>query len=102
MIETLLSKAKQPGTQKYFYNTSWMLFEQGLRLLAGLFVGAWMARYLGSSIYGLFSYALAYFLIFQIASKLGLDSIIIKSLVEKPEIKEKILGTSFWLKLSAS
>src|SRR5690606_38868386 len=102
LLEKLRQVSEHPGAQKYIFNTSWMFFEQGLRLLAGLFVGAWMARYLGPESYGLFSYALAYYFIFQAAGKLGLDDIIIKSLIEKPETTNKILGTSFWLKFLSS
>ena len=38
--------------------------EQFLRVIAGLFVGVWVARYLGPEQYGLLSYVLAFIAIF--------------------------------------
>jgi len=87
---------------KYFYNTSWLLAENILRLAASLFVGIWVARYLGPEKYGLLSYVIAFTSIFGVVTKLGLDEIVIKEIVERPEASQTILGTSFYLKLFSS
>ena len=42
---------------KYFKNTSWLFGEKILRMVVGLFVGVWIARYLGPEQFGTFSYA---------------------------------------------
>lgn len=86
------------GASKYFYNTSWILFEQILRLFSGLFVGIWIARYLGPSEFGVFSYVIAYTSIFSSVAKLGLDSILVRELINHPDKKGIYLGTCFWLK----
>lgn len=39
---------------KYFKNTSWLFGEKILRMTVGLFVGVWVARYLGPEQFGLF------------------------------------------------
>ncbi len=83
---------------KYFYNTSWMFAEQMLRLIAGLIVGVWVARYLGPEQFGIFSYTLAFAAIFTGIAKLGLDSIIVRDLVNEPDKRDIYLGTAFWLK----
>jgi O-antigen/teichoic acid export membrane protein len=84
---------------KYFRNTSWMLAEQLLRMIAGLFVGIWVARYLGPAQFGVFSYALAFTTIFTGFAKLGLDGIVVRELIKYPEDKYVYLGTAFWLKV---
>ncbi len=84
---------------KYFYNTSWMFTEQMLRMIASLLVGIWVARYLGPEQFGIFSYALAFTAIFSGIAKLGLDSIIVRDLVNEPDKINIYLGTAFWLKL---
>ena len=76
-----------------------MFAEQILRLIAGLLVGIWVARYLGPGQFGVFSYTIAFASLFSSISKLGLDSIVIRDLVREPEQRDLYLGTAFWLKL---
>ena len=49
-----------PGFRKYFANTSWLLGERILRMAVSLFVGIYVARYLGPERFGLLSYALIF------------------------------------------
>ena len=72
--------------------------EQFLRIIAGFFVGVWVARYLGPEQFGLFSYVLAIAAIFGGIAKLGLDGIMVRELVNYPEKRDTYLGTAFWLK----
>lgn len=95
---TVSAKTHQ-GFRRYFANTSWMFAEQILRMLAGLLVGIWVARYLGPSQFGLFSYAIAFAALFSSIAKLGLDSIVVRDLVREPNQRDSYLGTAFWLKL---
>jgi O-antigen/teichoic acid export membrane protein len=83
---------------KYFYNTSWMFAEQILRIITGLIIGVWVARYLGPEQFGIFSYVFAFSTIFTGIAKLGLDSIIVRDLVNEPDQSNIYLGTAFWLK----
>ncbi|MBW6453343.1 MAG: flippase [Methyloprofundus sp.] len=76
-----------------------MFAEQFLRIIAGLFVGIWVARYLGPEQFGIFSYALAFTAIFGGIAKLGLDGIMVRELVNNPENRDVYLGTAFWLKI---
>ena len=43
--------------RKYFTNTSWLLAERIIRMGVLLFVGIYVARYLGPERYGLLSYS---------------------------------------------
>jgi len=96
----MLSKLKShQGFIKYFKNTSWLLGEKILRMAVGLFVGIWVARYLGPEQFGLFSYAQAFVGLFTVIAGLGLDSIIVRELVKNPSKQATLLGTAFYLKL---
>ena len=99
MITKITAPINHAGLIRYFKNTSWMMAEQFLRIIAGLFVGIWVARYLGPEQFGLFSYVLAYTAIFGGIAKLGLDGILVRELVNHPEKRDTYLGTAFWLKI---
>lgn len=90
---------KHEGFRRYAANTSWMMVEQLLRIVAGLLVGIWVARYLGPEKFGLFSYVIAFSAIFGGIAKLGLDGIIVRELVNQPKMRLTYLGTAFWLKI---
>ena len=90
------------GFRRYFANTSWMFAERILRLIAGLFVGVWVARYLGPNQFGVFSYALALVAIFGSVAQLGMDRIVVRELVREPGSRDIYLGTAFWLRVIAA
>jgi O-antigen/teichoic acid export membrane protein len=85
--------------QKTISNTGWLFFDKIVRLGVGLFVGAWVARYLGPDQYGLLSYVIAFVSLFSAMATLGLDGIVVRNIVRDPASKEEILGTAFVLKL---
>ena len=87
------------GFRRHFANISWMFVERILRLVAGLFVGIWVARYLEPTQFGMFSYAVAFTALFSSIAKLGLDVIVVRDLVREPNRRDIYLGTAFWLKL---
>lgn len=99
MFAKLRTLQNHKGFIRYFKNTSWMMGEKFLRIMAGLLVGIWVARYLGPEQFGLFSYVLAFTAIFSGIAKLGLDGIMVRELVNHPEKRDTYLGTAFWLKI---
>ena len=90
------------GFIKYFANTSWLFFERIFRMTLGLFIGVWVARYLGPEKFGLFSYVQSIVGIFIALAALGLDEIVIRELVNNEEQKDVLLGTAFGLKIIGS
>lgn len=70
-----------------------------MRIIAGLFVGIYVARYLGPEQFGVYSYALAFVALFGAIAKVGLDGIVVRDLVNHPQKRDVYLGTAFWLKL---
>jgi O-antigen/teichoic acid export membrane protein len=90
---------QRPNLRRYFANTSWLFGEKILRMVVGLFVGVWVARYLGPEQFGLFSYVQSFVGIFVVIATLGLDGIIVRELVKDESKRNVLLGTAFWLKL---
>ncbi|WP_457598931.1 flippase [Hydrogenimonas sp.] len=99
MIDSIRSLLNHKGFMKYFKNTSWLFVEKILRMGVGLFVGVWVARYLGPDQYGLLSYAQSFVGLFAVFATLGLDAIAVRELVKRPDRSEELLGTAFGLKL---
>jgi len=84
---------------RYLRNTSWMMGEKILRMFVGLFVGIWIARYLGPEQFGLLSYVQSFVGLFTAIATLGLDGVVIRELVNKPAQRDKLIGSAFVLKL---
>lgn len=87
---------------RYFKNTSFLLIEKILRIILGVFIGIWLARYLGPEQFGLFSYALSFVGLFATIATLGLDEIIVRELIKDKLKRDVLLGTAFFLKLIGS
>lgn len=90
------------GFRRYGANTAWLMGEKVLRMFVGLFVGIWVARYLGPDQFGLLSYAQSFVFLFTAIATLGLDSIVIRELVKDKSQRDVLLGTAFALKLIGS
>jgi len=88
-----------PGFKKYFANTSWLMAERVLRMVVALFVGVYVARYLGPERFGLLSYANSFVGLFIALATLGLDGIVVRELVKTPARRDELLGTAFGLKI---
>jgi len=73
-----------------------------LRLGVGLFVGVYVARYLGPERFGTLSYAMSVIVLFSVLSSLGLNTIIVRELVSFPDKRDDFLGTAFILKLAGA
>jgi O-antigen/teichoic acid export membrane protein len=85
--------------QRLVENLSWLFIDRMIRLIGGLVVGVWIARYLGPTDFGLLSYAIALVSMFSTFATLGLDSIVVRNLVRHPGETDKILGTTFALRV---
>ena len=81
------------------HNSGWLLLDKMLRLVLGLLVGAWVARYLGPSQFGELAYVLAYIALFQSIANLGLDGIVVRDIAQNKLQTPYLLGTVFVLRL---
>jgi O-antigen/teichoic acid export membrane protein len=82
-------------------NSGWLLFDKLVRVIVGLLVGAWVARYLGPAQFGELAYVLAYIAMLQTVVVLGLDSIIVREIVLHRERAASLLGTAFALRVGS-
>ena len=53
-------------------------------MAVSLFVGIYVARYLGPERFGLLSYTLSFVLLFSSLASFGLDDILVRELVKQP------------------
>lgn len=83
-------------------NAGWLIGGRMVNKLLAFLVGIFTARYLGPSNYGLINYAAAYTTFFASVCTLGIDSILVKSLVDHPEEEGVILGTTLLLRMISS
>ena len=67
-------------------------------MAAGLFVGVWVARYLGPDQYGKFIYFVTYVSLFATIAAFGLDGIVVRELSRSEANRPEILGTVFLLR----
>lgn len=99
LLKKIYSLRHHTGFKRYAANTSWLMGEKLLRMFVGLFVGIWVARYLGPEQFGLLSYAQSFVFLFTAIATLGLDNIVVRELVKDQERQDVLLGTAFILKL---
>lgn len=81
------------------HNISWIFLDKVLRAAVGLFVGAWIARYLGPSQFGELAYCIAFIALFQSIANFGLDNIVVREIANNPNRSSVILGTTFRIRL---
>lgn len=82
-------------------NFGWLVLDKAARLVVGFAVGTWVARYLGPADYGTLNYGLSVTIMLALLPTLGLDYVVRRELIQHPEAAGALLGTTFWLKLSA-
>lgn len=87
------------GQLKTLTNTSWLLSDKLITMFVGVFVTAIVARYFGPEVFGQFQYALAFVTLFTAISTLGLETLIVKAIVDKNYDHGTILYTSFILRV---
>ncbi len=80
-------------------NMGWLFFDKVLRMGVGLLVGVWVARYLGVQDFGALNYAIAITAITGVFATMGIESLVVKKLIENPEQETQILTTAFYIKL---
>jgi PST family polysaccharide transporter len=90
------------GVRDALQNFSWLTGERVLQLAVGMVVGVWVARALGPERFGLYSYALAFATLFAGLAGLGMDAVVVRDLVRRPEQAGTIIGTAFRLRVGGA
>ncbi len=94
-----VDKKLSPGLKKIISNIGWLSAERLLRMVLSFFIGIYVIRYLGPENFGKLSYSTSFVFLFLAITKLGLDQIVVRNLVDKKDTISEILGTAFVLKL---
>jgi O-antigen/teichoic acid export membrane protein len=100
--QTVQSLRDRPYLRKVLGNTGWLFSDRIARMVLGVLVASLTARYLGPERFGQFAYAAAFVGLFAPVAMLGLDGIVVRNLVARPEARNELLGTTFWLKAAGS
>lgn len=96
------NKIQSPHIKKYVANTGWLFADNFLKQVINLLVGVFLARYLNPEGLGSLSIASVYMQLLNPIALLGINSIAIKEFVNNNEQSNKVIGTSFYLKLISS
>ena len=91
-----------PGLQKIIANMGWLIVDRVVRMGMGLFVGVWVARYLGPVQFGSLNFSVAYVALFGTVASLGLEMIIVREVLHSADDTNEILGTAFALRICGS
>lgn len=86
--------------KKIVENSGWMIGQNIYFMLVGIFVTAIIARYFGPTLYGQLNYVIAIVSLFTAFSTLGMETLMVKSIVAKRLDEGKILFTSLVLRIT--
>jgi PST family polysaccharide transporter len=104
LVPRITEKLNQlgPGLRKIIGNTGWLMFDRVVRMGMGLFVGVWVARYLGPQQFGSLNFAVAFVALFGTVTTLGLEMIVVREIVHRPSEVHEILGTTLALRTAGA
>lgn len=85
--------------KRFLTNTGWIVGQQIVHILLSVLVGILSARYLGPTNYGVISYALSFVTLYSSIASLGMDSVIVKELIDKPDEEGTVLGSAILLRI---
>ena len=77
----------------------WSIAQHIITLLASMIVSAIIARYLGTQGYGTVNYVISVVSLFTTFSTLGMETFVVKDVVDESNDKGNVVGTSFIIRL---
>lgn len=83
-------------------NAGWLIGGKIIQMLLSLFVGVLTSRYLGPSNLGLVNYGLSYTTFFASLCNLGINSVLVKEIIDNPDKEGTVIGTSLVLRAISS
>jgi PST family polysaccharide transporter len=92
----------RPDVRQIVTNAGWLVSDRVIRLMLVLLVSAWVTRYLGAEQFGYLSIAQAILALAVPLLRLGMDTLIVRLLVEGDYDRDAVLGTSFAIRLMAA
>ena len=79
-------------------NAAWLFTDKILRLGLNFLLTAYIARYLGVQLFGVWNFALAFVVLFSFFSTLGIYNQLLRDFVRFPEKRNELLGSAFIIK----
>lgn len=98
MIKTF----KKLLSNRFLGNTSWIIFGRIAQMFISFIISMITARYLGPSNYGVINYVNSYISFFTAVCNLGLNSVIVKELIDRPDSQGETMGTVIGLRIISS
>ena len=89
-------------TNKVIKNASWIILGRIANMICAFFVSIITAQYLGPSNFGLINYGIAYTTFFYSLCSLGINSILVKALIDDRLKEGSILGSTLVLQIISS
>lgn len=83
-------------------NSSWLFVEQIVRMVAGILVGVWVARYLGPEGYGWFNYATVTVGLVASLTSPGFGAVVVRELAKSPAETSAWMGAAFFLRAAGA
>lgn len=96
-----IEKVKSLWSNRVVSNAKWMIAEQGVQMLVSFIIGMITVRYLGPSNYGVINYCNAYTAFFTAIAGFGIEAIVVKELIARPNEEGEIIGSSILMRLLA-
>jgi len=88
--------------RKVVKNAGWIMTGRIVQMICAFFVSILTARFLGPSNHGLINYGTAYTTFFYSICTLGLNSVLVKALIDDPDKEGEALGTSIIMQFISS
>lgn len=88
--------------RKIIANIGWIFFDKVFRMLTGILVGIWIARYLGPDDFGILNYALLFPTLFSSIAGLGLTNVLMVEYVAangNPLKQHSLVSNGLFMKL---
>ncbi|MAJ97591.1 MAG: hypothetical protein CMI56_03180 [Parcubacteria group bacterium] len=97
----LKEKLQHTGIQRYLKNLSWMFFARIAMMLISFAATIYIARNLGPSNYGELSYAVSYTSLFAFIASLGIEQVLYREILARPEKRNTLMSTALILRMVA-
>jgi O-antigen/teichoic acid export membrane protein len=101
LLSYIRDKTRELGFRRYAAHISWMLFARILTMLVALVATSYIARMLGPTLYGELSYALSFTALFGFIAALGIDQVLYREILLKPEKRNEFMGTAVALRVAS-
>lgn len=94
--------ARRPALAKIISNAGWQVLDRLLRMGVGVVISVWIARALGPDDFGALNWMLALVGLFFATTTMGLNEILVRELVQRPDKAPALIGTALALQFGGA